>query len=301
MSDPISQIVSLLQPKFAFSKRVAGSGHWTLHEPRSDVPFYCAVLEGGFRLETPDGAEIVVGKGDFLLVPCTAGFTMTSLDVSGDAMRVEKPFVTPDGTHWLGPAGGHADAWMQVGHCAFAAPDNDLLASLLPQVIHVRGGDRLSTLVHLVADESGAARPAREIVLERLLEVLLIETLRAAPDTGGAAGLLRGLSDPRLVCVIRAIHDRPDHPWTLASLANEAALSRSAFCARFTAAVGVAPIAYLAAWRMALAKQMLRRAELPVTEVASRVGYATVSGFSVAFSRATGVSPARFARDATAQ
>jgi AraC-like DNA-binding protein len=93
------------------------------------------------------------------------------------------------------------------------------------------------------------------------------------------------------------MHGNPMKPWTIAELAKEAALSRSAFFERFSRAVGVAPMEYLLAWRMALAKNMLRRQEGGVAEVAGRVGYSSASTFSVAFTRYVGQPPARYARE----
>ena len=100
---------------------------------------------------------------------------------------------------------------------------------LLPQLVHVRGEARLATLVELVGEETRGTRPARDLVLARLLEVLLIEALRSMPATAGSPGLLRGLADPRLAAAIRRMHERPSHAWTIAELAGEAALSRSTF------------------------------------------------------------------------
>jgi AraC-like DNA-binding protein len=53
---------------------------------------------------------------------------------------------------------------------------------------------------------------------------------------------------------------------------------------------------YLLAWRMAVAKDLLRRHDLPLTEVAERVGYASQSTFSTAFRRHAGQAPSHFAR-----
>jgi AraC-like DNA-binding protein len=88
----------------------------------------------------------------------------------------------------------------------------------------------------------------------------------------------------------------PAHAWTVAQLAKQAALSRSAFFDRFTRAVGLPPIEYLLTWRMALAKDLLRRQDLPLSEVAERVGYSSASTFSTAFSRHVGQPPSHFAR-----
>jgi transcriptional regulator GlxA family with amidase domain len=130
--------------------------------------------------------------------------------------------------------------------------------------------------------------------------VLLIEALRSTAQTSASPGLLRGLADPRLAAAIRRMHERPAHAWTVAQLAKEAALSRSAFFERFSRAVGQAPMEYLLAWRMALAKHLLRQDGAAVADVAERVGYSSASTFSVAFTRHVGVPPARYARASSA-
>ena len=93
------------------------------------------------------------------------------------------------------------------------------------------------------------------------------------------------------------MHQRPTHAWTVAELAKEAALSRSTFFERFSREVGVAPMQYLLTWRMALAKDMLRRNAGRIAEIAERVGYSSASTFSVAFTRHVGRPPTQYARD----
>jgi AraC-like DNA-binding protein len=183
------------------------------------------------------------------------------------------------------------------GWFAFDSPDSDLLVSLLPPLVHVRGVERLSTLVHLVGEEAGERRAGRDLVLTRLVEVLLIEALRAAPAEDAPPGLLRGLADERLAPAIRRMHEQLARSWTVALLAKISALSRSAFFERFTRVVGLPPMEYLLAWRMAVAKDLLRGEDLGLGEVAERVGYGSASTFSTAFSRHVGRSPGRYARE----
>jgi transcriptional regulator GlxA family with amidase domain len=134
--------------------------------------------------------------------------------------------------------------------------------------------------------------------MARLLEVLLIEALRSSADTSASRGLMKGLADTKLLVALRCMHESPAEPWTIAQLAAKAALSRSAFFEHFTAAVGVAPMEYLMAWRMALAKQLLRQGRLPIADIAERTGYSSVSTFGVAFTRRVGMPPARYAKKA---
>ena len=135
-------------------------------------------------------------------------------------------------------------------------------------------------------------------MLTRLVEVLLIEALRATPGEDAPPGLLRGLADPQLAPAMRQMHGQLARPWTVAQLAKTAALSRSAFFERFTRTIGMRPMEYLLAWRMAVAKDLLRRQECGLAEVAERVGYGSASTFSTAFSRHVGQPPARYARAA---
>jgi transcriptional regulator GlxA family with amidase domain len=93
------------------------------------------------------------------------------------------------------------------------------------------------------------------------------------------------------------MHGDPARPWTVERLAKKAALSRSAFFDRFTRAVGMAPMAYLLAWRMAIAKDLLRHQDVALGEVAERVGYSSATTFSTAFSRHVGQPPGRYARE----
>jgi AraC-like DNA-binding protein len=297
MIDPLAQVVSLLQPAAAFSKVVSGAGAWRVRRSEAGQPFYCAILEGACRLTIEGREPLTLQAGDFVLVPSTYGFMMSSLQPMTSEHADTVPVALRYGEIRIGEQSGPADVLYLVGHCVFGSPDAALLVSLLPQLVHVRGERRLATLVQLVGEESRAQRPAREVILERLLEVLLIEALRSTAGTAASPGLLRGLADERLAAAIRGMHESPSRPWTVAQLAKEAALSRSAFFERFSRAVGVTPMEYLLAWRMAMAKDLLRRKQGGIAEVAQRVGYSSASTFSVAFTRHVGQPPTRYARE----
>lgn len=296
MIDPLAEVVALLQPAARLSKVVAGAGCWRIRRVEFGQPFYCVILGGSCCLTVDGHAPLTLEANDFVLIPAAHGFTMTSLPPPSSEDTVTSPIALPDGEFKLGSPHAPPDVRLLVGHCTFASPDAALLVSLLPQRIHVRGEKRLATLLQLVSEESRAQRPARDVILARLLEVLFIEALRSSAGTSASPGLLRGLADARLAAAIRRMHEEPTRAWTVAQLAKEAALSRSAFFARFSHAVGVAPMEYLLAWRMALAKNLLRQKNVAVADVAERVGYSSASTFSVAFARHVGMPPARYAR-----
>jgi AraC-like DNA-binding protein len=301
MIDPLAQIVGLLQPGAPFSKYVTGSGPWRVRRPQSPNPYYVAVLEGSVRYRGRRSSEVIVGPGDFILIPSAQDFMLWSDAPSTDDDMVVYPVILPGGGYRLGSVDGPIDMRALVGYCTFRSDDATLLSSLLPELVVVRGEQRLAMLMQLLGDEAIGRQPAREVVLQHLLEVLLIEALRSTADLGDSPGLLRGLSDERLAGAIRAMHTRPEQGWTVAELAREAALSRSAFYERFQRAVGTAPMEYLKAWRLALAKNLLRRREASVGKIARQAGYRSASAFSVAFTREVGVPPARYARSAAAE
>lgn len=297
MIDPLAEVVSLLQPELRYSKVVAGVGAWRVRRLEAGEPFYCVILDGSCHLTVAGHEPIGLQAGDFVLIPSAHGFAMASSTPMAPGEGDTTPIALLDGEFRLGRESGPADIRLLVGHCSFASPDAALLVSLLPEVVHISGEARLATLVELVGEESRALRPARDVVLARLLEVLFIEALRVTARSAAPPSLLRGLADPRLAAAIRRMHENPARSWTVGQLAKEAALSRSTFFDRFGRVVGVAPMEYLTAWRMALAKKLLREKEGGIAEIAERVGYSSASTFSVAFSRYVGMPPTYYARE----
>ena len=300
MSDPLADVVALLQPSAQLSKLATGAGAWRVRREESGRPFYCVLLDGACRL-CVDGAEpMVLGAGHFVLIPAVHGFTMSSLRAAGPGDVDPETVTQHPGETRHGEPDGSAEVRLLVGHFAFGSPDSALLVSLLPRLVHVRGDWRLASIVQLVTDEARAVRPARETILARLLEVLLVEALRSTATPSAPHGLLRGLGDERLAGALRRLHADPARQWTVEELAQEAALSRSAFFNRFRRAMGVAPMEYLLAWRMALAKNLLRRGQGGIQEIAERVGYGSASAFSTAFTRFVGLPPSRYAGEGAA-
>lgn len=297
MVDPLSEVIALLRPRTVFSKIISGAGRWAVRYSDFGQPSFCTVLDGSCRL-TVDGQEpLTLEAGDFLLLPKTPGFTMSGFEPASAKLIDPKVPPAPMNEVRHGTPDGAPDVRLLGGSFVFDVRDADLLVSLLPALVHVRGVERLSTLVHLVRDEATAERPGRDLVLGRLVEVMLIEALRTIQGETAPAGLLRGLGDARLAIAIREMHADSGRTWTVEALAKKAALSRSVFFDRFTGAVGVPPMEYLLGWRMAIAKDLLRQQDISLAEIAERVGYSSASTFSTAFSRYVGQPPSRFARE----
>lgn len=296
MSDPLSEVIALLQPRAVFSKGISGAGRWAVRYSDFGQPSFCAVLEGRCRLAVDGQPPLTLEAGDFLLLPATPGFTMSGFEPVKPVYIDPKVMASPRGEVRHGTRGGQPDVRLLGGYFVFDSPDADLMVPLLPALVHVRGVERLSVLVRLVGEETSGQRAGRDLVLTRLTELLLIEALRSTSGDDAPPGLLRGLADARLAPAIRQMHGHVARSWTVEQLARSAALSRSAFFERFTRIVGLSPMEYLLAWRMAVAKGLLRRRELGIAEVAERVGYSSASTFSTAFSRHVGQAPGRYAR-----
>ena len=213
-NDPLAEVVTLLQPSARFSKSVECSGAWRVHREETGEPFFCAVVEGSIRVIVDGQPAITLEAGDFMLVPTMHDLITEGMAVLPDGVTSTPVEVSP-GCFRIGQKTGPADARMQVGHCSFASPDAELLVSLLPQIVVARREPRLTMLMQLIGEETRACRPARELVLQRLLEVMLIESLRCGSDTASAPGLARGLADECLAVALRAIHARPEHSWTV--------------------------------------------------------------------------------------
>lgn len=297
MADPLAEIIQLLRPQAIFAKGVSAAGPWAVSYSAFGHPGFCAVVDGQCRLSVDGVPSVVLSKGDFVLLPATPAFTMSSL-VPTPPKQLDAIEAAQDHKDEVrhGRVDGPPDVRLRGGYFAFGSPDAGLLVSLLPTMIHIHGVDRFSTLVSLFGEEAEAHRPGRDLVLSRLVEILLVEALRAVPGQDMPPCLLRGLADARVAKALHHMHGDTERVWTVDALAKEAGLSRSAFFDRFSRVVGMRPMEYLLSWRMAVAKDLLRSGPVALDEVARRIGYGSASTFSTAFSRHVGIPPGRFAR-----
>ena len=297
--DPFSQIVALLKPQAVFWRIVEAHDNWTIRFQPSGVVVFGQMIEGTGRVERDDGAGLDLSAGDFMLMPAPPPWTMTG-GAGGPPVIFKDAIADP--ALLLSAGQNPAITRFIAGNFAFAPANADLVTSLMLPIVHVRGSDtiagRLGAMLTTLGDEALADRPGRSLVLDRLLEVLLIEALRYRSDTipGSDRGLLAGLADPKIGKSLRIMHEDAKRPWTVATLASAIGMSRSAFAARFTHIIGMPPIDYLANWRITLAKEALASSKMPMTEIAEIAGYQSVSAFSTGFKRATGFSPKFYAQ-----
>ena len=160
-------------------------------------------------------------SGDFVLLPATPGFTMSGFEPVSPKRIDPKVTPAPTGEVRHGRRGGQPDVRLLGGYFVFDSPDAGLLVSLLPALVRVRGVERLSVLVRLLGEESSERRSGRDLVLTRLVELLLIEALRATSGEDAPPGLLRGLADAQLALALRQMHGQLARSWTVAAACQE--------------------------------------------------------------------------------
>ncbi|WNI21263.1 AraC family transcriptional regulator [Streptomyces sp. ITFR-16] len=172
------------------------------------------------------------------------------------------------------------------------------LLDALPPLVVLPAGTRSSALTDLLGHEIARDEPGQSVVLDRLLDLLLIDALRTWFSRPGAEApaWYRAMGDPVVGKALRLLQNDPAHPWTVAALAAGTGVSRAGLARRFTELVGEPPMAYLTGWRLAVAADLLRETDATVEAVARKVGYSQAFAFSTAFKRVRGVSPQEYRR-----
>lgn len=295
--DPLSEVIALLRPSAAVAKPITGRGRWGVRYAANDAPGFTIILLGACWIAFEGREPVKLQRGDFLLLPTTPAFSLSSHP--GVECQPRDP-VNAAVRH--GNQEGEPDFVSLGGTFRIEQVNAPLLLTLLPRCIHVPASEeptgRLRRVVELIIDECGSDDHGKEMVLQRLLEVLLMEALRRRRIDSNPAteGLLEGLRDPVLARALRAMHADVRARWTVVELAKIAGMSRSAFADRFGRVLGCGPIEYLARWRIALAKDALMRGAKSLDRIAHEIGYESASAFSTAFRKRLGCSPGRFAR-----
>jgi AraC-like DNA-binding protein len=210
--------------------------------------------------------------------------------------------LAPGRQYALSPGAESAPTALIAGRFSFDETNGKPLTDFLPPLILIRGGQPhmlpLQKTLELLASEVDTSTPGSEIAVRRLADLLLIQALRAhisdSPENG--SGWLQALSDPHIGAVLNSMHQRIEHPWTVASLAAEAGMSRSAFAQRFKELMSEAPLEYLTRWRMYRGSDLLRESDRKLADVAQAVGYDSDGAFHKAFKRVLGIAPGEYRR-----
>jgi AraC-like DNA-binding protein len=308
-ADPLGEALHSLRMNGAFYCRSELSAPWGLTlPPMPGYIWFHAPTSGSCVLETGGDRPTLLRPGDFALVPHGEGHVLRS-DADAPAPHIldlERELVS-DRYELLRHGGGGSHSLLICGAVRFEHPAGRNLVQILPPAIHLEGSgsaglEWMQRTLGLMADEARTLRPGGEAVITRLADILVVQAVRSwlERDPAARTGWLGALQDRQVGRAIALIHREPERPWTVASLARELAMSRSAFAARFTELVGEPVMHYVARWRMQVALGSLTHEDATVAELAARLGYRSAAAFARAFKRVMGVPPGAVRRQGAA-
>jgi AraC-like DNA-binding protein len=306
--DAFSEVLSSVKLQGALFFNAEFSAPWGFSSPRSSLlapdlmpgaehlVIFHFVMEGSASIRTESGEAFVLNAGDVVVFPHGDPHRMACGAPSQlmDTRAVLKLIL-----------GGGGEVTRFV--CGYMACDPRLcqpILSSLPEVIKVNirddaSGHWLENSIRQLVEEAGRPAPGSSAMLAKLSEALFVDTLRRyiAALPAEQTGWLAGTRDTVVGRSLAILHRRPQHPWTIAELAREVGLSRSALVERFGRYLSEPPMSYLARWRLQLAARALTSTSHSVGQIAAEVGYESEASFNRAFKREFGSPPARFRKD----
>jgi len=288
----------------AFALRVIMDPPWSVRiEDRAPLSLV-SVLRGQAWVIPDDDAPVRLGAGSVAVIRGPDPYSFAD-DPGTPAQVVIHPgqhCTTPDGQDLAQAMDLGVRSWgnsptgatsMLIGTYERHSEIGRQLLSVLPRLVVMPAGAWDSPLLPMLGQEIVKDEPGQEAVLDRLLDLLLVAALRAwfSSHRAEAPGWYRAQGDPVVGRALRMLQNNPAQPWTVASLAREAGVSRAALARRFAELVGEPPMTFLTAWRLALAADLLREPGSTISAVAQQVGYGSPFALSTAFKRVRGVSP----------
>jgi AraC-like DNA-binding protein len=314
--DAFSEVLNGVRLKGAMFFTAEFSAPWRLSTPhcRALAPtlapgaphmlIYHFVVDGSARVCLEGESDVELSAGDIVLFPHGDPHRLSGGSASNqiDGAALLRKVATRDLSPMRAGGGGATTRFV----CGYLTCDPLLCGPILeslPPMLKVnirsdRSGHWLEqSILHLV-EEAASDGAGSDVMLAKLSEVLFVDTMRryvtGLPDQ--TTGWLAGARDPVVGKSLALLHSRPSHPWTIAELAKNVGLSRSALVERFTRYLSLPPIAYLTGWRLRLAAQALTSTPKGVADIAADVGYESEAAFNRAFRRAFEVPPARYRR-----
>ncbi|MGI4826903.1 MAG: AraC family transcriptional regulator [Janthinobacterium lividum] len=299
--DPLTQLIKLLRPHGLRWKRLDAFGDWALQFAGHSGVSFCMVSKGSCSIQLVGRPGALLGEGDLILLNAPSSWALNH----GEHAHLENFETTYAGLDGRIACVGESDSGLLTqllgGQISFESSHVKLLRGVLPAMLRfpasAPSSERLQNVLEWIGEEAISDRPGRSLILERLLEVMLVEAMRFEPaDTSDQHGLLAGLADPQLAAALRVMHTQFQRTWTVAELGSVGGMSRSVFAERFSRTVGLSPIDYLSELRMAVAKDALVCLGKRPSDVAFLCGYQSIAAFTHAFRRSVGCSPGAYAK-----
>ena len=297
--DALSDVLSLLKPDNYMFRGIVAGGDWAIgFQAHRSIKCY-AVVAGQVWLAVEGMTGVLLEAGDCVLLPSGRASRLGSaLDVAPRDAWEAFPTVGEGGIVTIN---GGGDVFGLGGFFSFNTRHADMLMAVLPPIVHIReASDRvaLRSAVERIMQELRTPQPGGFLAAQHLAHLMLLLAMRTilAKGPDGGIGWIYALADKQLGAAINALHGDPARKWTIQSLADVAAMSRSTFALRFRERVGESPIDYLTRWRMLLAADRLLNSRDAIAVIAPSLGYESDSAFSTAFKRVMGCAPRDYAR-----
>lgn len=304
--DVLSDVIAVIRTGSPLSARVSMRAPWGQRfTSGSGSAGFHVVLQGTCWLVQPGADPVPISAGDVLFFPRGAEHVLADTPTtppgewgcSPEDPRFNGRHVNESAT------GSGAETVILGGAYRLETTRMHPLLRDLPELIHLpeRLGHRpeLRAAIDLLSAELEHPRLGTYAIIPALLDTMLLYILRAWLDelpAESSTGWAAALRDPYVSTALQAIHRDPARPWTVASLAAEAGLSRAPFARRFAELVGQPPLTYLTWWRLTTAARMLLDSEAPLGAIASAIGYSSEFAFANAFKRQHGKAPGRYRR-----
>jgi len=312
--DVLSEVLKLVTLQGAIFYNAEFSAPWSFRSPAScniaplvaagaeHVIIYHLLTDGHASACVEDGERLALDAGDVVIFPhgdphiIENGRPTKSLDLLQELARIFSQGLK------LERSGDGGDVTKFVcGYMACEPRLSKVFLSGLPPVFKVSirnngSGRWLENSIRFSVDQADASQAGGEAVLAKLSEVLFVETLRLyiAHLPPEQTGWLAGARDSDVGKTLALMHRHPARPWTIATLAQEAGISRSVLAERFRHYLNEPPMAYLTRWRLQLGAQLLASTSYSVAQIAAEVGYESEAAFNRAFKREFTAPPARF-------
>ncbi len=302
-ADPLSDALDLADARCVLTGTLIAGGAWGRRFRRSEAVKFLAVVRGGCWLATEadhtapvrfEAGDVVITNGAPAILLASAPDEIANAPSTPLERDAEGRLVAGEGTDFMMIGG-----LLEVDEQRFG-----FLRESLPPIVHVNGqqgeAEKLRWLLTTLAEETQRKRAGSATAITHLAKLLFVEALRLHIESTKAdqSGWLTALDDRRISIALRGIHADPSHPWNLEELSKLAGMSRTSFAVQFRDVVGVPPLTYVLKWRMRIAERELSETDHSVADIAWSIGYGSESAFSNAFSRATGLSPGRFRKEA---
>lgn len=301
--DTLSLILDDIRLKGAVFRQYELAQPWAMRLETPGLSSFHIVTRGQAWLLRDGEPPLMLQFGDLVLLPRGIDHRVQDSPEPGAAPRDMLPDLDSPSDEPLRLGDGAAATGLLSGYFRFEVELARPLMAALPQLLHLRSlGSSppvwLRVGLEFIADEFSRPRPARQAIVNRIADILLMEFLRHHVESlpEGSGNWLLALRDQALSAALAAMHREPQRAWTVPELADLACLSRSAFADRFTQVLGQPPLAYLTEHRMRLAAWQLRSGSQTVARIAEASGYASETAFSQAFKRAYGSSPSAWRR-----